>query len=262
MSYSSDAIRKTFDKIVDQEDALEKERYLRNAIPREFIKKYLKETDEVLDAGGGTGLNAIFMGRICRKVTLVDISPEILKQAEENIEQAGLGDRVKFVQGDITRLESFKAGQFSFIVCTGGVLSFLLEKAGEALRELVRVAQPGAVLVISCESRYGALRFYLGREGPAMLDEALAMQRSSVYEISECAKSRLFTVDELTGLLHEAGCEVLEMASTPVLIPWGNESQFANEEQWEQLKGLEMEVCTRPELLGTGYYLLCVAKKG
>ncbi len=65
----------------------------------------------------------------------------------------------------------------------------------------------------------------------------------------------------LGRLLREAGCEVLEMATTPALIPWGNESQFATQEQWEQLKTLELEVCTRPELLGAGYYLLCVARK-
>ena len=59
-------------------------------IAREFIKKYLKPTDIVLDAGGGTGINAIMMAQHCQKVTLVDLSPRILELAYNNVQAAGL----------------------------------------------------------------------------------------------------------------------------------------------------------------------------
>jgi ubiquinone/menaquinone biosynthesis C-methylase UbiE len=51
---------------------------LRVELPREFIKKYIKKNDIVLDAGGGTGINSIVMAKLCKKVTLLNISPGIL----------------------------------------------------------------------------------------------------------------------------------------------------------------------------------------
>lgn len=71
MTYSPEAVRTLFDKIAAQEDQLEKHPFLRNEIPREFIRRYLGPPDIVLDAGGGTGINAILMAPLCQRVTLV-----------------------------------------------------------------------------------------------------------------------------------------------------------------------------------------------
>lgn len=53
MKYNSEGIKKTYDRIAEQQDGFEKSHSLRNEIPREFIKKHLKPSDIVLDAGGG-----------------------------------------------------------------------------------------------------------------------------------------------------------------------------------------------------------------
>jgi ubiquinone/menaquinone biosynthesis C-methylase UbiE len=75
MIYNPKTIRDAYDQVSEKEDRFEKGFSLRNEIPREFIKKYLGASDVVLDAGGGTGINAIMMASRCKKVTLVDISP-------------------------------------------------------------------------------------------------------------------------------------------------------------------------------------------
>jgi ubiquinone/menaquinone biosynthesis C-methylase UbiE len=120
MSYNAEAIKKTYDAIAEQQDAFEKRRSLRNEVPREFIKKYLKATDVVLDAGGGAGINAIMMAQNCQEVTLLDISPKILEQAAINIRLAELSNKIRTIEGDITNLGRFKDGQFSLVVCVGG----------------------------------------------------------------------------------------------------------------------------------------------
>jgi len=58
MTYHPDAIRDAYDGYVENEDQFEKGFSLRNDVPREFIKRYLKPDDVVLDAGGGAGINA------------------------------------------------------------------------------------------------------------------------------------------------------------------------------------------------------------
>ena len=258
MAYSPKAVREAYNKVAEEEDRAEKKRSLRTEIPREFIKKYLKATDVVLDAGGGTGINAIMAAERCKKVTLVDISPKILELAAINVKSAGMTQVVDLVEGDITDLKGFRDGQFSFVICVGDSVSYVLEKGRQAIQELVRVAQNGSILIVGCDSKYGFVRLHL-QEG--LLDEAI-----KVHETSECydgmgAKTHLYTVDEMTELLEEAGCEILEVASTPTFTDTLDKSMYYQDDKWEKLKALELEVCTLPELLGMGLHLLFVAKK-
>lgn len=206
MAYSPEAIRETYDKVAEEEDRAEKKPSLRTEIPREFIKKYLKASDVVLDAGGGTGINAIRMAQRCNKVTLVDIPPKVLDLAAINIKRDGMTEVIDLVEGNITDLEQFRDGEFSCVICVGYPVSYVLEKGHQSIQELVRVTEMGSILVIGCDSKYGFVKLHL-REG--LLDEAIR-----VYETSECydgmgAKTHLYTVNEMTELLEEAGCEVL-----------------------------------------------------
>ncbi len=66
----------------------------------------------------------------------------------------------------------------------------------------------------------------------------------------------------MTELLKNAGCEILEVASTPTFTDTIDKSMFSSDqEKWEKLKALELEVCTTLELLGMGHHLLFVARK-
>jgi ubiquinone/menaquinone biosynthesis C-methylase UbiE len=158
VTYNQEAVRKLFDEIADTEDALEKMHFLRNEIPREFIKRFLKPYDLALDAGGGTGINAILMAERCKEVTLVDISPQVLELATANIHAAGLDEKITIHQGDILELNQFADGAFCFVVCVGSVISHALEKNSQAVQELVRLAQPGSILMLGCDSKFGMLR--------------------------------------------------------------------------------------------------------
>ncbi len=259
MPYDPKAVREAYDDVAEEEDRAEKEPSLRTEIPREFIKKYLQASDVVLDAGGGTGINAIMMAQRCKKVTLVDISPRILELAAINIRNAGLTETIDLVEGDIANLERFGDGEFSFVVCVGDSISYVLDKRVQAIQELVRVAQEGAFLVIGCDSKYGFMRLHL-REG--LLDEAIAIHGTSECKYGMGPRTHLYTVDEMTELLKNAGCEILEVASTPTFTDTIDKSMFSSDqEKWEKLKALELEVCTTPELLGMGHHLLFVARK-
>lgn len=261
MVYSPEAIRKAYDEIAEREDRFEKGFSLRNEIPREFIKKYLRASDVVLDAGGGSGINAIMMAQRCKKVTLVDISPKTLELAATNIQDAGLTEKIDLMEGDISNLEQFGDAEFSFVVCIGGTLSYVLEKGQQALQELVRVAKRGAILIIGCDSKYGFVRWLLNEtESESQSDSAIEVYEAGEYEAGEGAFAHLYTVAELTALIKEVGCEIVETASTPTLIDSWEQSGYPEEKQ-EKLKALELKVCTIPELLGMGHHLFCVARK-
>lgn len=266
MTYNPEAIRNTYDELAEREDWFEKGFSLRNDIPREFIKKHLRARDVVLDAGGGAGINAIMMARRCKRVTLLDISPGMLERAAVNVQDAGMSERIDLAEGDITDLAQFGDAEFSFVVCLGGSLSYVLEEAPRAVQELVRVAKRQSILIVGCDSKYGFLKWLLSDHSEHELDAASRLDRAaevyatSEYEPGEGARAHLYTVAELTGLLQEAGCEIVEVASTPTLLDSWDQSTYPGDGRSELL-ALELAVCTIPELLGMGHHLFCVARK-
>lgn len=266
MTYHPQAIRNAYNGYAENEDQFEKGFSLRNDVPRVFIKRYLQPQDTVLDAGGGAGINAIMMAQHCKHVTLLDLSPGMLERATANVQRAGLETKIDLVEGDITCLERFQNAQFSFVVCLGGSLSYVQEEAPRAIREFVRVARTGAKLIVGCDSRYGFMRWILGQHDETQLDLegrlewAQRVAETSEYEPGEGAHAHLYTVTELTSMLTEAGCEILEVASTPVLADSWSQSSYPVERR-QELLALELQVCTIPELLGVGHHLFCVARK-
>ena len=238
MAYSPKAIKEAYDEIAAKEDGFEKRFSLRNEIPREFIKDYLRASDVVLDAGGGTGINAVIMAQRCRHVTLVDISPKILEQAAVNIRKAGLTDKIRLIEGDIANLKQLGNGEFTFVVCVGGSLSYVLERGPVAIQELVRVAKEGSILIVGCDGKYGFVRWLVSQ---GQWEAARKVYEANQYEAGEGAYARLYTAAELKGLLQEAGCDVIEMASSPVLESAWDQSAYAEEEQ-KQLKILQLEL--------------------
>ncbi len=60
----------------------------------------MNSRDEVLDAGTGSGIAAIYFGGIAKRVTTYEIRPEFAKTAEKNIRDAKLTN-VEVVCGDV-----------------------------------------------------------------------------------------------------------------------------------------------------------------
>lgn len=258
MSYDPNEVIEAYEKNAEIEDASEKKSGLRVAIPRAFIKRYLQSADIVLDAGGGTGSNAILMAKLCQQVTLLDITPGILALAAQNIQAAGLSEKIKLVEGDITNLSQFDDGTFSFVLCVGDAISYVLDGRFRAIEELVRVARKGATLIFGCDSKLGFMRMKLAQ---GLLEEALEINRTNQCHCGMGPRTHLYTVDEMTGLLKKQRCEILEVASTPTLSDTIDTSQYMDPQHWAKLEALELEMCTKPELLGMGLHLLFVVRK-
>jgi SAM-dependent methyltransferase len=258
MSYLPEEVMRAYQQNAEEEDRAEKKRSLRTEIPRAFIERHIVDSDVVLDAGGGTGINAILMAALCRRVTLLDITPAILEIARTNVDRAGLGERIELVQGDITDLSRYADGAFSFVVCVGDSISYVLERRFDAISELVRVARPGSILIIGCDSKLGFMRMKLSQ---GALAEALAIHENSETVCGMGPRTHLYTVGEMVGLLEGQGCRVLQVASTPTFSDTLDANLYDEPERWEALRQLELEYCTRPDLLGMGLHLLFVARK-
>ena len=197
------------------------------------------------------------MAGLCQKV-LLDLTPAILALSSKNVAAAGVSGTVDLVQGDITDLSRFDDGSFSFLLCVGDAISYVLDKRFEALRELVRVVREGSILIVGCDSRLGFMRLKLAQ---GEIDEVLAIAESPECFCGMGPRTHLYTADEMTAMLGAAGCDVIEIASTPTFADTLDADQYSTPAELAKLKALELEMCTRKELLGMGLHLLFVARK-
>jgi len=100
--------------------------------------------DDVLDVATGTAAVAIELVRRrgCRVVGL-DQSPEMLAAGRARVEAAGLGDRIRLVEGSADHLP-FPNGSFDALTFT--YLLRYVEDPATTLRALARVVRPGGTL--------------------------------------------------------------------------------------------------------------------
>ncbi|MFX0203213.1 MAG: class I SAM-dependent methyltransferase, partial [Candidatus Hodarchaeota archaeon] len=124
-----------------------------------FLKKYLPEKGNILDAGGGPGRYTINLAKQGYRVTLLDCTHKLLEIAEQKIKENGVQENVnQIIEGSIEDLSCFQDGEFDAVLCLGGPMNHLVEKEKRlaASSELVRVAKVGAPLFISVIGRLAA----------------------------------------------------------------------------------------------------------
>jgi ubiquinone/menaquinone biosynthesis C-methylase UbiE len=133
-------------------------RLLRCFVARRAVR--MAHTGEAVDLGCGPGHLAIKLAQLACgfRVTGVDLSDEMLAQAEGHARQAGLGDRVSFCQGDAARIP-FPDGSLDLVVSTLSLHHWSDPVA--VLDEIARVLRPGGAFLVFDLRRDLAAPFYL-----------------------------------------------------------------------------------------------------
>jgi len=261
MKYDPVYLREFYDRYGEKEwERLGKTAYgrLQFIIQWHFVMKYVSKEAKVLDAGGGPGRFAIELARSGAKVVLLDISPVQLAIAKEKLREAGeeIARRVELVEGDVCDLP-FEDETFDLALALGGPLSYVLEKAGEALQELRQVTRRGGHLIFTVMSNYGgarwavklkALQYFQDPEGYDLwgLVERGLQADHVPSERRSCHRCNFYTSKELQELLTSSGLEVLEMAAIPSVSAHLEESLEAfavDPVAWENLVQLEIQLC-------------------
>jgi SAM-dependent methyltransferase len=117
----------------------------------------------VLDVGGGSGMFAVPLARLGHEVTVVDPSADALATLRRRADTAGVGERVRGVQGDGDLLhqvlpvdgDGYDDAGYDLALCHS-VLE-VVDDPAVTLREIAGAVRPGGQVSIATANRAGAV---------------------------------------------------------------------------------------------------------
>ncbi|WP_346623054.1 methyltransferase domain-containing protein [Blastococcus montanus] len=155
----------------------------------------------VLDVGGGSGVFAVPLARLGHDVTVVDPSADALATLHRRAQTAGVGGRVRGVQGDGDLLHEVLAddGDYDLALCHS-VLEVVDDPAA-TLREIAGALRIGGQVSLAVANRAGAV---LARAVAGHPAEALALLGDQGPIPGRPARRR-FSPEDLVALIDGAG---------------------------------------------------------
>jgi ubiquinone/menaquinone biosynthesis C-methylase UbiE len=278
MGYIPEDIRRHYNEYGEREWArLEKDIHgrVQFEVTTNIVSRYLKKGDHVLDAGSGPGRYATWLTERGARVFLVDISDRQLELAREKIREAGAEAGITGMKRmDICDMNGIKGHSFDLVLCLGGALSYVRDRRHRALDELIRVAKPGAPIIISAMSLLGTFHLIGTTDAAGFLEKISEhIEWSPGEPFPDVLDSRpgspewhtpmtLYTSAYLRGLLADHGCEVVEMAAANTITSGVHayEKIPTSHEATEMLIQLEKQFSARSGLIDMGQHIIVVAR--
>lgn len=223
----------------------------------------------ILDCGGGPGRYAIALTQWGYDVTLFDLSPELLKVADQRSREVGVR-LASYEQGTATDLSRFADASFDAVLLMGP-LYHLLEEANrrQTLTEAYRVVKPGGTVLAAFISRYA------GHIDAAAHYPSQAHETPEVYQrIAETGHLPPRTDGqvgfvayfahprEVAPLCRSTGLEVVTILGAEGITA-GHETAVnaLTGEAWDFWVDLNYEIARDPCIHGSTEHLLAICRK-
>jgi ubiquinone/menaquinone biosynthesis C-methylase UbiE len=162
----------------------------------ERLTPFIEPTDTVLDLGCGIGRVTRYVAPLCREIWAVDVSETMLRFARERLAER---QNVHFVLGRGTALPELETGSIDFAYSLLTLQHVEREHAFKLLRELRRVIRDGGRAFLTFPN--------------LLSDEYLQafLHYVDVDEVSNPARARFYTPQEVERLLPAAGLEIEQL---------------------------------------------------
>jgi SAM-dependent methyltransferase len=235
-----------------------------------YLRQAIRPGDRVLEIGAASGRFTQELARITGRVVVADLSPVQLELNRQNGQRLGFSSAVeRWVECDMCDLTPhFREAEFDAVVCYGGPLSYVFDRAGQAVRELERVTRPGGVLLFSVMSLWGGVHHFL----PGVLQVSPEGNREilATGDLLPDKSDRLshfchmFRTAEFRALLEGCGLAVEVLSASDCLsATWGEllETVQEDDDLWQHLLEMELEACREPGCVDMGTHTIAVCKK-
>lgn len=236
------------------------------AVNTHFLAAHLPRSGRVLDLGGGPGRYAAWLAERGYRVTLADLSPNLLEFARGHLD----ADRVdEIVEADARDLAHWRDDSFDAAVVFGPLYHLPdAEDRERVVREVLRVTRPAGTVAFAFMPLYSLIR-----RTAAVPDERHHFADSTFVE-RLLERGAFFNdvpgrfnhgwgvrADEVTPWMEGLGIKPLVLASSESVMV-GIEEVFveSSAEVQARLLPLIIEAATDPTILGLAKHLLFIGE--
>ncbi|MHB9133380.1 MAG: class I SAM-dependent methyltransferase [Armatimonadota bacterium] len=234
-----------------------------------YLRQAIQPADRVLEIGAGPGRFTQELANITPQIVVADISPGQLALNKEQAKTLGFSFAVeRWVEADICDLcDQFDEEEFDAVVCYGGAISYVYDRAEEAIRQLMRVVTPGGYLLLEVMAIWGGIHSVL-RE-VLTIDRSLNQRIIASGDLLESMKAsthhiHMYRAGEFRQLIERTGLEIdVLSASNAISTRWDDQLHDVSEDSdtWQHLMEMELEACREPGCLDMGTHLIAVCRK-
>ncbi|ETT69706.1 methyltransferase type 12 [Paenibacillus sp. FSL R7-277] len=277
MSYNPEIPRSRYDNYGDREwTRLTKDGpgELLYQVHLDILQRYIKPGDQVLEIGAGSGRYTKDLATMCSELTVADLSSHQIEFNKSKMQELSLVDRIKAYHVlDVLDMSVFADASFDSVVCIGGVINYLLDREADGIRELLRVLNPGGILIVGSMSFIGASMYYLegiryekdqfGIDATRWLMNT-GVQDEDHYPVPSKHYVHMMRSSELDALFAQFPVNILERSSAGLYTQAGDaalENARADQEFWKLLVEQEIAFTKLPGTLDCGMNLIYVVRK-
>ncbi len=257
-----------YDNALEQEASRLERHQLEYELTLRVLDQYLPKSGSLLEIGSATGRYTQILAKKGYPVTAVDLSAELLKKCQENIESAGLGKQVRYVNADVRDLNKVPGKDYAAALVMGPLYHLVEEKDRQlALSQVHERLRPGGVLFSAFISRYGMLGDLM-RKIPEWIED-----KAEVRSVIDNGKDPddyprggfrgyFARAAEIVPLHEKIGFETLALVGVEPAISSDDESYNRLEGKQRQLwLDLLYEVSSESSTVGASRHILYIGRK-
>ena len=231
-------------------------------VTMQYIHKFLKEGDRMLEIGAGTGRYSVALAKEGYRVSAIELVESNLTELKKNAE--GLGN-IEAYQGDALDLSRFGDDCFDVTLSFGPMYHlYEAEDQHKALDEAIRVTKPGGIIMAAFLSVHAIIcTNYLYDWMPTI--QGLKENFDSDYKVRHF-KEQLFTgfdIVEFEELFANKEVDhITTVAVDNVLEVAERRPDFSmTDEEFDAFKDYQLHICEKREMLGNSSHLLYICRK-
>jgi ubiquinone/menaquinone biosynthesis C-methylase UbiE len=243
------------------------------AVHKAWMAKFLPPPpSRILDIGGGPGRYSLWLAELGHRVTLADLSTDLLTIAKQRAEEHRVAlDGI--VEADARRMSQFADASYGSVVCLGPLYHLLLESdRRSASAEVFRVLQPGGIIFAAFLNRLSVLRVAVNQDLPFFTSYTLDLVNRWYEEgIFISPVAGIFTdtysifPSEAKSFMESAGFQTIDLISSQSVAADRQKDLSQFKEKQPDLYPWVMErliaQANEPSIVGSGFHMLYIGRR-
>lgn len=224
-----------------------------------YIEKFAKKGDKIVELGAGTGTYSIYLAKKGYHVDAVEMSEhnlEMLKTYGEGVKNLSIR------QGDAVELGMFTNDLFDVTLSLGPMFHIFNEKdMKSAIKEAVRITRPGGTIIFSYLTNDAVFARYMVQKGNIKDYKKLCdaefnfkpLQEEIFYTTNVKDFEEMVNKENVTKILSVSADGISELLAEQI-------DKF-NEEEFGAYLAYHLARCEREELFGYTAHMIYICKK-